>query len=87
MFSLDALLAGGTTALGLAMFFLWMLITEKIVPKGRLDEVKGDLIECKTLLKDALALVKSQNEGVQPLLKTVQDLVADVKTLLARGRR
>jgi hypothetical protein len=85
--SLDAFLGGGVTALGLALIFLWLLINEQIVPKGRLTEVKEQLKECKDLLKEAYVVVKQQNDGVAPLLITVRELVGEVKTLLARGRR
>jgi hypothetical protein len=83
----DTFLASGATALGLSLLFLFLLVTEQIVPKGRLGEVKEQLSECKDALRDALGVIKQQNDGVQPLLTTVKELVVEVKTLLARGRR
>jgi hypothetical protein len=87
MLSLDAIIASGTTALGLALIFLWLLIREEIVPKGRLAEVKEQLRDCKDALKEALSVVQKQNDGVQPLVGTVKDLVTDVKLLMARSNR
>jgi hypothetical protein len=85
--TVDAFLASGATALGLSLLFLFLLVTEQIVPKGRLVEAKDQVKECKDALKEALGIIKSQNDGVTPLLITVKELVVEVKTLLARGRR
>lgn len=78
--SVDTFLASGATALGLSLIFLWLLITEAIVPKGRLSDAQKQVTECKDAMKDALAVIKQQNDGVQPLLTAVN-------ALLARGRR
>jgi hypothetical protein len=85
--TVDAFLASGATALGLSLLFLFLLVTEQIVPKGRLVEAKEQVKECKDALKEALGVIKSQNDGVTPLLITVKELVVEVKTLLARARR
>ena len=45
------LLSGGGT-LGFAIFIIWLFMTEKIVPKGRLDDQK-------VLTKEALDLARS----------------------------
>lgn len=84
--AVETFLASGATALGLSLLFLFLLVTEQIVPKGRLSEMKAQLDDCKAALKDALVVVKQQNDGVQPFLLTVKELVADIKTLLARRR-
>jgi hypothetical protein len=45
------------------------------------------LRDCKDALKEALSVVQKQNDGVQPLVGTVKDLVTDVKLLMARSNR
>jgi hypothetical protein len=85
--SLDAIVAGGGTALGYSLIVFWLLVTEQLVPKGRLAEVKEQLKECKDALREALAIIKEQNDGTQPLVTIVKELVSEVKMLLARGRR
>ncbi|MDE3095610.1 MAG: hypothetical protein KGK07_06375 [Chloroflexota bacterium] len=39
--TLEQFIASGATALTLSLFFLWMLVSERIVPKGRLDDEKA----------------------------------------------
>jgi hypothetical protein len=39
--TLDQFVASGATALTLSLAFLWLLVTERIVPKGRLDDEKA----------------------------------------------
>lgn len=85
--SADTFLAAGTTTLGLAMLFLFLLVTEQIVPKGRLNEMKANTDEVKAALKDALAIIKEQNDGVQPLLGVVKELVTEVRTRLFQVTR
>ena len=45
------LLSGGG-AFGIAIFMLWLFLTERVVPKGRLDDQKA-------LTKDALDIARS----------------------------
>lgn len=78
--TLETFIAGGATALTLSLFFLWLFLTEKIVPKGRLDEMKIHWDETKTALKDALVVIKQQNDGVQPLLISVKELIDRINT-------
>lgn len=85
--SLDAFLASASTALGLSLVFLYLLITEAIVPKGRLNDVKGQLEDAKVALKDALSVIKQQNDGVLPLVVMLKDLAVDLKVFLARRQR
>lgn len=82
----DTFLASGATALGLSLIFLFLLVTEQIVPKGRLAEMKAQLDDAKIALTAALGVIKQQNDGVQPLLTTVKELVDEVKALLAIRR-
>lgn len=84
---MDAFVASGATALGLSLIFLWLFVNEQIVPKGRLLEMKEQLKEAKDALASALVVIKSQNEGVAPLLITVRELITEVKSLLLRSRR
>lgn len=69
--TVETFIASGVTALGLSLLFLYFFLTEKIVPKGRLDEKNVDLDYAKAALKDALAIIKQQNDGVEPMLKTL----------------
>lgn len=77
--SIDTFLTSGATALGLSLIVMYLLLTERIVPKGRLDEKQVQLDEAKAVARDALAIVKQQNDGVQPLLITVRELVELLK--------
>lgn len=48
------LLSGGG-ALGIAIFIIWLFITERIVPKGRLDDQKAMTKEAMDIARSSVA--------------------------------
>ena len=54
------------------LFFVWLLITEKVVPAGRLKASVDREVEARQATKDALALVDSSNQAMERMSDAVE---------------
>jgi hypothetical protein len=59
----DAVAALGT--LGFALLAVYAFLSEKVVPRGRLDDMKADKAEAMQLTKDAIASTERLADAVE----------------------
>ncbi|HZP97233.1 MAG TPA: hypothetical protein VFC31_13015 [Candidatus Limnocylindria bacterium] len=80
--SLEQFIASGATALTLSLFFLWMLVTERIVPKGRLEDEKARTAQAEERESRAIAGWERQTQATDKLAVAIDAYRAAVE-----GRR
>ena len=80
--TLEQFIASGATALTLSLCFLWLLITERIVPKGRLDDEKARTAKAEERESRAISGWERQTAATDKLAVAIDSYRAAVE-----GRR
>lgn len=84
---LDAFVASGATALGLALVFLWLLIVERIVPFGRLWESQKERDEFRNTAQQAMDMLMKQIAANHEASTAVRQLAAEIRAMVERNHR
>ena len=80
--TLEQFIASGATALTLSLFFLWMLVSERIVPKGRLEDEKARTAKAEERESRAIAGWERQTDATDKLAVAIDSYRAAME-----GRR
>lgn len=80
--TLEQFAASGATALTLSLLFLWLLVTERIVPKGRLDDEKARTTKAEERESRAISGWERQTAATDKLAVAIDSYRAAVE-----GRR